>query len=134
MFHDERELHQRTLAFGRCDAHVARPGKDDVFLLAELGPPRICGLPLADDHRPHDPTFIREKLPIAKREHMRFAHTRHSVAVKFVREDYVRVGREGDVRGTTVEVGKFDGQQKRIPASVVRIPFYDPDKTRPPRS
>ena len=33
--------------------------------------------------------------------------------------------------GTEVEVGKLDGQQKRIPAEVVRFPFYDPDKTRP---
>ncbi len=33
--------------------------------------------------------------------------------------------------GTEVEVGKLDGQQKRIPATVVGIPFYDPDKTRP---
>ena len=33
--------------------------------------------------------------------------------------------------GTEVQVGKLDGQQKRIPATVVRFPFYDPDKTRP---
>jgi aminomethyltransferase len=33
--------------------------------------------------------------------------------------------------GTEVEVGKIDGHQKRIPARVVRFPFYDPDKTRP---
>jgi aminomethyltransferase len=33
--------------------------------------------------------------------------------------------------GTAVEVGKLDGLQKRIPARVVRFPFYDPDKTRP---
>jgi aminomethyltransferase len=33
--------------------------------------------------------------------------------------------------GTEVEVGKLDGFQKRIPATVVRFPFYDPDKTRP---
>ncbi len=32
--------------------------------------------------------------------------------------------------GTRVEVGKLDGHQKRIPATVVRFPFYDPDKTR----
>ena len=32
---------------------------------------------------------------------------------------------------TEVEVGKLDGLQKRIPSRVVRIPFYDPDKTRP---
>jgi aminomethyltransferase len=33
--------------------------------------------------------------------------------------------------GSEVEVGKLDGLQKRIPATVVRIPFYDPEKTRP---
>lgn len=33
--------------------------------------------------------------------------------------------------GTQVEVGKLDGLQKRIPATVVRFPFYDPEKTRP---
>lgn len=32
--------------------------------------------------------------------------------------------------GTEVEVGKLDGHQKRIPATVVRFPFYDPDKKR----
>jgi aminomethyltransferase len=32
--------------------------------------------------------------------------------------------------GTEVEVGKLDGHQKRLPAAVVRFPFYDPDKTR----
>ena len=33
--------------------------------------------------------------------------------------------------GTEVEVGKLDGHQKRIPATVVQVPFYDPEKTRP---
>jgi aminomethyltransferase len=33
--------------------------------------------------------------------------------------------------GTHVEVGKLDGLQKRISAEVVRVPFYDPDKTKP---
>jgi aminomethyltransferase len=33
--------------------------------------------------------------------------------------------------GTAVEVGKLDGHRKRIPARVVRFPFYDPEKTRP---
>jgi aminomethyltransferase len=32
--------------------------------------------------------------------------------------------------GTEVEVGKLDGQQKRLPARIVRFPHYDPDKTR----
>ena len=33
--------------------------------------------------------------------------------------------------GTEVEIGKLDGLQKRIPATVVRFPFYDPEKKRP---
>lgn len=32
--------------------------------------------------------------------------------------------------GTDLEIGKLDGQQKRLKASVVRFPHYDPDKTR----
>ena len=32
--------------------------------------------------------------------------------------------------GTQVEVGKLDGHQKRLPATVVPFPFYDPDKLR----
>ncbi|MGI8863139.1 MAG: DUF1989 domain-containing protein [Solirubrobacteraceae bacterium] len=33
--------------------------------------------------------------------------------------------------GTEVEIGKLDGLQKRIPARVVRFPFYDPERKRP---
>ena len=32
--------------------------------------------------------------------------------------------------GTRLEIGKLDGQQKRLPAEVVRFPHYDPDKSR----
>ncbi len=32
--------------------------------------------------------------------------------------------------GTEVEVGKIDGHQKRLPARVVGVPFYDPEKKR----
>ncbi len=33
--------------------------------------------------------------------------------------------------GTEVEVGKLDGHQKRLSATVVPLPFYDPEKKRP---
>ena len=33
--------------------------------------------------------------------------------------------------GTEVEIGKLDGYIKRIPATVVALPFYDPEKNRP---
>jgi aminomethyltransferase len=33
--------------------------------------------------------------------------------------------------GTVLEVGKLDGQQKRLPAVIVPLAHYDPKKTRP---
>ncbi|MBL9056003.1 MAG: aminomethyltransferase family protein [Rhodobacteraceae bacterium] len=33
--------------------------------------------------------------------------------------------------GTAIEVGKLDGQQKRLPAVIVPLSHYDPKKTRP---
>jgi aminomethyltransferase len=41
-----------------------------------------------------------------------------------------RLAPEYAAPGTSVEVGKLDGQQKRIPATVVSFPFVDPEKTR----
>ncbi len=42
-----------------------------------------------------------------------------------------RIAVEHSEIGTDVDVGKLDGHRKRIPARVVRFPFYDPDKERP---
>jgi len=42
-----------------------------------------------------------------------------------------RVNVEYSELATELEVGKLDGHQKRIPATVVRFPFYDPEKARP---
>jgi len=41
-----------------------------------------------------------------------------------------RIAVEHAEPGTEVEVGKLDGHQKRIPATVVGFPFYDPGKAR----
>ena len=42
-----------------------------------------------------------------------------------------RISVEHATIGAQVEVGKLDGHIKRIPATVVALPFYDPEKTRP---
>jgi aminomethyltransferase len=42
-----------------------------------------------------------------------------------------RMNIEYSTLATEVEVGKLDGHQKRIPARVVKFPFYDPEKRRP---
>lgn len=41
-----------------------------------------------------------------------------------------RLTTEFAVPGVEVEIGKLDGHQKRLPAVVVPLPFYDPQKTR----
>ncbi len=41
-----------------------------------------------------------------------------------------RIQVEHSAPGTEVEVGKLDGKQKRLPATVVPFPFYDPTKSR----
>ena len=46
-----------------------------------------------------------------------------SIALARINTEYAELGKE-------VEVGKLDGQQKRLSATVVRFPFYDPEKTR----
>ncbi|MGI9298626.1 MAG: DUF1989 domain-containing protein, partial [Gammaproteobacteria bacterium] len=42
-----------------------------------------------------------------------------------------RMTAEHSAHGARAEVGKLDGHQKRIPATVVPFPFYDPEKKRP---
>lgn len=41
-----------------------------------------------------------------------------------------RVAPEFAEKGTCLEVGKLDGQQKRLAGEVVSLPFYDPERTR----
>ena len=41
-----------------------------------------------------------------------------------------RIQVEHAALGTEVEVGKLDGKQKRLPATVIAFPFYDPTKSR----
>ena len=42
-----------------------------------------------------------------------------------------RMAVEHAANGTAVEIGKLDGHQKRIPATVAPFPFYDPEKKKP---
>ena len=41
-----------------------------------------------------------------------------------------RLSPEFCATGTKIEIGKLDGQQKRISATVCDLPFYDPERTR----
>lgn len=42
----------------------------------------------------------------------------------------IRVAPDFSAAGTRLEVGKLDGQQKRLPGEVVKLPFYDPKRVK----
>jgi aminomethyltransferase len=87
---------------------------------------RLVGLELAGNETAGhgDPVYVgRRKVGVVT------SGTRSPVLKKNVA--LARVAVQYADLDTALEVGKLDGLQKRIPATVVRFPFYDPDKTRP---
>ena len=86
---------------------------------------RLVGLELASNEATGkgDPVFFGR----AQIGHVTSA-TRSPVLKKnlaLARLDVAHADLDGEV-----EIGKLDGLQKRLPATVVRFPFYDPGKTR----
>lgn len=42
----------------------------------------------------------------------------------------VRIAPDFAYIGTRLEIGKLDGQQKRLAGEVVKLPFYDPKREK----
>ena len=80
----------------------------------------------------HPPTDRVDRQPL-EGVFLTHAHIGHYLGLAFFGYEAIHT-RPLDVThaetGTAVEVGKLDGQQKRLPAVVVPFPFYDPEKTR----
>jgi aminomethyltransferase len=86
---------------------------------------KLVGLELEDNEKAAhgDPVFIgRAQIGIITSS-MRSPLLKKYVALARVESVHAEIG-------TAVEVGKLDGHQKRLKASIVRFPFYDPDKSR----
>jgi aminomethyltransferase len=86
---------------------------------------KLVGLELTGNEKAShgDPVFIgRAQIGIVTSA-MRSPLLKKSLALARVESVHASVG-------TAVEIGKLDGHQKRLTASVVRFPFYDPEKTR----
>jgi aminomethyltransferase len=86
---------------------------------------KLAGLELAGNERasPGDPVFIG-RAQIGKVT----SATRSPLLNKCIA--LARLDVTHAALGVEVEIGKLDHHQKRLPASVVRFPFYDPEKTR----
>jgi len=86
----------------------------------------LVGLEVAGNETPGhgDPVFVgRQEIGVVT------SGTRSPVLKKTIA--LARLATGFSELGTAVEVGRLDGLQKRLPATVVRFPFYDPEKTRP---
>ncbi len=86
---------------------------------------KLVGLEIAGNEKAGhgDPVFIGRAAIGVVTSSMRSPCLKKTIAL--ARLDVMHSG-----IGTDVEIGKLDGQQKRLKASVVRFPFYDPEKIR----
>jgi len=100
-------------------------GRDALLKRKENPQRRLAGIELAGDEvAAHgDGVFVGRQQVGVVTSGMRSPKLGKNIAL-------VRLSVEYTEPGTAVEVGKLDGQQKRLPAEVVRHPHYDPDKTR----
>jgi aminomethyltransferase len=101
-------------------------GRDALIERREHPQRKLVGLELdSNETAGHgDPVYVgRQKVGVVT-SGTRSPTLKRSIALCRMAVQYAEIG-------TEVEVGKLDGLQKRIPSTVVRIPFYDPEKTRP---
>lgn len=86
---------------------------------------KLVGLEIASNLVPNGGDCLREgRAQIGEiTSAMRSPILGKTIALARLDIEYISDGRE-------IEVGQLDGQQKRIPASIVPFPFYDPKKER----
>ena len=86
---------------------------------------KLVGLEIAGNEKPAhgDPIFIGRADIGVITSAMRSPILKKTIALARLDVTYADLG-------TQVEIGKLDGHQKRLKATVVRFPFYDPEKTR----
>jgi len=101
-------------------------GRDALLERKEHPQRRLVGLELdSNETAGHgDPVYVGRQRVGVVTSGTRSPTLKRSIALARMAVQYADIG-------TDVEVGKLDGLQKRIASKVVRIPFYDPDKTRP---
>ena len=109
------------------------PTKKDEDFIGKAALERRRANPNAQARRPGD---CRQRDGRPRRSDLRRprprrrGHQRHALA-DLEKDDRARTPRRRQAApGTELEIGNLDGQQKRLAATVVRFPFYDPTKSR----
>ena len=100
-------------------------GRDALVRGKEHPQRTLVGLELAGDEPagPGNPIMIARQQVGTVTSGTRSPILRKNIALGWMAIEHAEIG-------TEVEVGQMDGHQKRLPATVVRFPHYDPDKER----
>ncbi len=124
-FSDETDPYEAGIAFAVADRDEAFVGRDALRRRAANPLRKLVGLVIEGGEPVHHGDCVhvgRAQVGVVTSA-MRSPVLHHSIAL--ARIDAYHAG-----IGTELEIGKLDGQQKRLPAKVVRFPHYDPEKTR----
>ena len=100
-------------------------GRDALVRGKEHPQRTLVGLELSGDEPagPGNPIMIARQQVGTVTSGTRSPILRKNIALGWMAIEHAEIG-------TEVEVGQMDGHQKRLPATVVRFPHYDPDKER----
>ena len=100
-------------------------GRDALVRGKEHPQRTLVGLELSGDEPagPGNPIMIARQQVGTVTSGTRSPILRKNIALGWMAIEHAEIG-------TEVELGQMDGHQKRLPATVVRFPHYDPDKER----
>jgi len=124
-FSDQTDPYEAGIGFAVADREEEFIGRDALRRRAANPRDRLVGLEIASGE------------PVQHGDCVHVGRAQVGVVTSAVRSPVLaksialaRVDANYAALGTALEIGKLDGLQKRLAATVVRFPHYDPDKTR----
>jgi aminomethyltransferase len=124
-FSDETDPYEAGIGFAVADREEEFIGRDALRRRATNPLRKLVGLVIEGGEPVHHGDCVhvgRAQVGVVTSA-MRSPMLRQSIALARVDAYHAELG-------TAVEIGKLDGQQKRLSAKIVRFPHYDPEKTR----
>ncbi|MGE4482217.1 DUF1989 domain-containing protein [Acidocella sp.] len=124
-FSDETDPYEAGIGFAVADREEMFIGRDALRRRAANPLRKLVGLVIEGNELVHHGDCVhsgRAQIGVVTSA-MRSPILGQSIALARVDGYYAEIG-------TMLEIGKLDGHQKRLDATVVRFPHYDPEKTR----
>jgi len=124
-FSDETDPYEAGIGFAVADREEYFVGRDALRRRAANPHRKLVGLAIEGGEEVHhgDCVHIGRAQVGVVTSAVRSPILRQSIALARVDAHHAELG-------TALEIGKLDGQQKRLRAAIVRFPHYDPEKSR----